>query len=104
MGIFIGTILGGQIGKSEVKPEDIKCQVCDVSRANYEAKKLTQEDWDNHINRDHNIYAYVYYMMACCEGDAIEKRKMSRTMKYVRRKLDAGDLSFMPIYNDDAAA
>lgn len=42
-------------------------------------------------------------MMACCEGDATEKRKMSRTMKYVRRKLDAGDLSFMPIYNEEAA-
>lgn len=99
VGIFIGTILGQNIGKSEVKQEEIKCQVCDVSRANYEARKLTQEDWDNHINREHNIYAYVYFMLLCCEGDAVEKRRMNRTQKYVRRMLEKNDLSFMPIYN-----
>lgn len=79
VGMFIGTILSGQIGKGEKRPEDIKCQVCDVSRANYEAEKLTQQDWDNHINIEHNIYAYIYYMLLCCEGDPIEKRRLTRT-------------------------
>ena len=100
VGMFIGTILGANIGKGEVKLEDIKCQVCDVTRANYDAKKLTQMDWDNHIKRDHNIYAYVYYMLKCCEGSAVDKRRMTRTQKYVRRKLIDADLSWMPIYNE----
>ena len=78
MGIFIGTILGGNIGKGEVKLEDIKCLVCDVTRANYEHKKLSQKDWDDHINKDHNIYAYIYFMLKCCEGSAVDKRRMTR--------------------------
>lgn len=98
VGIFVGTILGENIGKHEKKLDDIKCQICDVSRANYDAKKLTEIDWHNHINQEHNIFAYVYYMLSCCEGSALSKQRMSRTQKYVRRMLQEKNLSFMPVY------
>ena len=62
---------------------------------------MTQQDWDNHINIEHNILAYIYYMLLCCEGDPNEKRRLTRTQRYVRKKLQEQDLSFMPAYHND---
>ena len=51
-----------------------------MSRKEFEASEPT-EVWQKHLDEDHNVYAYIYYMLSCADGDLSAKRRFSRLQK-----------------------
>ena len=68
-----------------------KCFICGLRRFDFEIKN---KSWSDHIEKEHNVYAYLYYILYVSKKAANE---CTGVEKYVKELIRIDETSFIPI-------
>ena len=90
-------------GASDVKGADI-CLICGKHRSEFDIKRNSSSDdnqkqsssnaWEMHTGKEHNIFAYFYYMFYVTDK---EEQECDGIELFVKHCVQRNDVSFIPI-------
>lgn len=96
MNIFFGMIIDSFADKRQ-GAEDIKkevegqCFICGISKSKFEIENIP---WGNHIYTDHNLHAYLAFIIYVQHKNMSE---CSGVEKWVKKCLESDNINFFPI-------
>jgi len=94
-GIIIDTFGDLRTKKAERHADTTeKCFVCGIDKQEFDRTTTTQDGFKNHIKLDHNMWNYLYFIIYIWEQDKDDDDGLEQ---YVRRALDANDISWFPM-------
>ena len=71
------------------------CLICNSNRHLLEKMRI---NFDKHINKYHNCWDYVEYMISLKLKDTEELNELNQ---FIREKIERNDISFLPTYKDN---
>ena len=71
------------------------CLICNSNRHLLEKMRI---NFDKHINKYHNCWDYVEYMISLKLKDTEELNELNQS---IREKIERNDISFLPTYKDN---
>jgi len=70
------------------------CFICGIDKATFDRKAALSGGFDNHVDYEHNMWQYIYYMYYLQEKDRDE---LNGPELYVYDMIERSDISFFPI-------
>ena len=90
-GIIIDAFAAMRDQRSEIEKEvHEKCYICGLGAQEFESRK---QSFENHIQREHNVYSYIYYIIYVSRKPTNECNGIE---KYVQELISHEDPSFFP--------
>ena len=99
--VFLGIIIDtfGDLREKQGDNEEDRINICFICQLSSDACLTRNIDFDKHVNNDHNIWNYVYFLAYLHLNNP---NNFNRVENSVWEKLEAQDYSWFPIDSDDS--